>query len=69
MTIFSMKINFDTVIIDAQSIRNKLAIMTQNIFRRIVHQAKSVGMKVNAGKTVMMCIAELKNYIPMAFFL
>ena len=62
------KINFDTVRTDAHSFRTKLAIRTQNLFRRVVHLAESVGMKVHPGKTVSMCIAELKSYIPKAHF-
>ena len=66
--ILSEKLNFDTVLTDLHSFRVKLAARTQNLFRRIVRQAEAVGMKVNALKTVSMCIAELKSYIPQAFF-
>ena len=66
--ILNEKINFDTVLTDLHSFRIKLAVRTQNLFRRIVHQAEAVGMKVNSLKTLTMCIAELKSYIPQAFF-
>ena len=62
------KLNFDSVRTDGFFFRLKHAIRTQNIFRRIIHQAESVGMKVHPGKTLAMCISELKSYNPGAFF-
>ena len=62
------KLNFDTVATDGHFFRSKLAVRTQNLFRRIVHQARAVGMKIHPGKTIAMCIAELKSYNPLAFF-
>ena len=62
------KLNFDSVPNDGYFFRLKHAIRTQNIFRRIVHQAQAVGMKVHPGKTLSMCISELKSYNPGAFF-
>ena len=44
------KLNFDTIRTDGYLFRLKHAIRTQNGFRRIVHQAESVGMKVHPGK-------------------
>ena len=62
------KLNFDTVPTDGYSFRTKLAVRTQNLFRRIVHQAEAVGMKIHPGKTVAMYIAELKSYNPAVYF-
>ena len=62
------KLNFDTVPNDGFFFRLKHAIRTQNIFRRIAHQAEAAGMKVHPGKTLAMCISELKSYNPGAFF-
>ena len=62
------KLNFDTVATDGHFFRSKLAVRTQNLFCRIVHQARAVGMKIHPGKTVTMCIAELKSYNPLAYF-
>ena len=62
------KVNFDTLQTDGYSFRTKHAVRTQNLFRRIVHQAQSVGMKVHPGKTVSMLISELKSYSPGAYF-
>ena len=39
-----------------------------NLFRRIVHQAQSRGMRVNAQKTKALLISELKSYLPETFF-
>ena len=48
--------------------RHKLVVRTQNLFKRIVHQARAIGMQINPGKTVSLLIAELKNYNPSAYF-
>ena len=65
--IINEKVNFDTVPTDPGDIRNKWAVRTENLFRRIVHQAKSLGMIVNRKKTNMLCISELKSYIARAY--
>ena len=62
------KLNFDTVGTDGYGFRRKWAIRTQNLFRRIVHQAKAIGMKIHPGKTVALLISELKSYNPAAYF-
>ena len=62
------KVNFDSVPTDGFFFRLKHVVQTQNLFRRIVHQAESVGMKVHPGKTVTMLISELKSYNPCAYF-
>ena len=67
--IINEKINFDQIQTDGHSYRTKRALRTENLFRRIVHQAISQGMKVNSLKTNAMVIAELKSYIPRAYFL
>ena len=65
--IINEKLNFDSVATDQYSFCLKRAIITENLFRLIVHKAESQGMKVNCGKTNCLCIAELKSYIPKAF--
>ena len=62
------KLNFDTVRVDGSAVKHKHAIRTQNLFRRVTFQAESNGMKVHAGKTQLMCIAETKAYVPRAHF-
>ena len=62
------KINMDLVPTDGHSFRNVHAIRSQNLFRRIVHQAEWCGMKVNGKKTNVLCISELKSYIPNVYF-
>ena len=66
--VINEKLNFHNVPTDPYSFRTKRAIRTQNLFQMIVHFAESQGMKVNAAKTKSLCIAELKSYIPKAFF-
>ena len=61
-------IYFNRVGENAEGFREKLAIHAQNLFRQIVHQAESQGMKVNSAKTKALLISELKNYIPTAYF-
>ena len=65
--IINEKLNFDPVPTGAGQERIKWAVRTENLFRRIVHQAKSLGMIVNGSKTNMLCISELKSYDPRAF--
>ena len=66
--IIQEKLNFDSVPTDGSGTRSKHAIRTENLFRLIVHQALSCGMKVNSSKTNCLCISELKDYFPRAFF-
>ena len=62
------KCNFDTVLTNQYSVRNKHAIRTQNLFARIVFLAEKCGMKVNYAKTKSMVISEIKGYLPAAHF-
>ena len=62
------KVNFDNVPTDGFFFRLKHVVRTQNLFRRIVHQAQSVGMKVHPGKTIAMLVSELKSYNPGVYF-
>ena len=66
--VMNEKLNFDTVATDGYSFREKHAVRTQNLFRRVVHEAEHCGMKVHPGKTQSMCVAELKSYNPKAWF-
>ena len=66
--IINEKINFDGVPTDQNSTQTKRAIRTENLFRWIVHQARSLGMIVNSSKTHALCISELKGYVPKVFF-
>ena len=62
------KCNFDTVLTNQYSVRDKHAIRTQNLFARIVTLAERCGMKVNYAKTKAMVISEIKGYLPSAHF-
>ena len=66
--VINEKLNFDTVARDGAEVKDKLAVRTQNLFRRVTHQAESNGMKVHSGKTMTMCIAETKPYVPRSHF-
>ena len=61
-------INFDKIPTDGYTFRRFHATRTQNLFRRILAAAAACGMKVNSAKTTTMCIAEVKSYVPDAFF-
>ena len=62
------KLNFDTVSTDGRFVREKWAVRTENLFKRVVHQALEQGMKINCGKTQALLISELKSYLPKAYF-
>ena len=66
--IINEKLNFDNVPTDQNQVRTKRAIRTENLFRKIVHQARSLGMIVNGSKTHALCISELKSYLPKVYF-
>ena len=42
--------------------RDKHTIPTQNLFQRIIGKAEGRGMKVNLGKTAMLCISDAMSY-------
>ena len=65
--VINEKISFDGVQTNRHGFREKRAVRTENLFKLIVHQAISQGMKVNGAKTKSLLISELKNYIPKAF--
>ena len=62
------KVNFDTVLIDGAEVKDKLAVRSSNLFRKISFAAGSIGMVVHSGKTQILCIAETKNYVSRAHF-
>ena len=46
------------------AVREKLAVQTQNLFRRVTGKAEWKGMKVNTGKTKMLCISDALSFVP-----
>ena len=44
------------------NIRAKHAVISQNTFRRVLRKAESRGMKVNTGKTNMLCISDAMTF-------
>ena len=67
--VINEKISFDNVGTNVQGFREKRAIRTENLFKLIVHQAVSQGMKVNGAKTKSLLVSELKGYIPKAYII
>ena len=65
--VINEKLNFDTVPTGGDSTREKHALRSQNLYRRVVFQAESCGMKVHPDKTTMLCISETKSYLPSAY--
>ena len=51
------QLNFENVVC-VNGIKDKHAIMTQNVFRHVVRSAEMKGMKVNANKTNMICVSD-----------
>ena len=42
--------------------RDKHALSCQNLFRRVIYNAESIGMKVNSSKTNMLCISDAMSF-------
>ena len=49
--------------------RIKHDMLSQNMFRRVVSRAESRGMRVNKGKTKMLCVSDTLSYTAKAFIL
>ena len=65
-------VNFENAerrILQGEETRIKQAIPTQNVFRHVIREAQSRGMKVNTSKTGMLCISDSLSYKPSAFIL
>ena len=59
--IIDTKLNMDNeqlIIRDGMRSKNKHAVATQNLFKRIVSNAEAIGMKVNTSKTNQICISD-----------
>ena len=61
------KIYLDNLVIDADGRKVGHAARSQNLFRQIVRIAELKGMKVNALKTLLMCISDSRTYEAGAF--
>ena len=51
-----------TMVDGGRPVKDKHAVATQNLFRRVVRNAESIGMKVNTGKTNQVCISDALSY-------
>ena len=49
---------------DCLAAREKQAVQTQNLFRRVTGKAEWKGMKVNAAKTKMLCVSDALSFLP-----
>ena len=56
------KICMDALVIDENGRKRARAVRSQNLFRHIVRIAESKGMRVNAAKTLLLCISEARSY-------
>ena len=54
---------------DDCNVREKLAVQTQNLFRRVTGKAQWKGMVVNTSKTKMLCVSDALSFIPGAYIL
>ena len=59
--IMDTKLNFETVELKS-GIKDKHAIDTQNVFKRTIYNAESIGMKVNTDKTNLLCISDSLSF-------
>ena len=46
---------------DGVSIKDKHAVPSQNVFLHNTSRAQSVGMKINAGKTKILCVSDAQS--------
>lgn len=56
------KLCMDGLIIDEFGRKKAHALRTQNLCKRIVRIAESMGMKVNLAKTMLLCISDSRTY-------
>ena len=61
------KLSMDGLVIDEQGMKLARAVRSQNLFRRICKVAEDMGMRVNAAKTLLMCISDSRTYEASAF--
>lgn len=61
------KLCFNGLVIDENRQKIARATRLQNLFRRITVFAEALGMKVNASKTVALCVSDARTYEPVAF--
>ena len=60
-SISDTKLNMETVQL-ADGRKDKLAVDAQNVFRRTIRNAESIGMKANCGKTTLLCISDALTF-------
>ena len=61
------KFCMDGLIIDENGQKNARATRSQNLFRQITRIAELLGMKVNADKTMLLCISDSRTYKASAY--
>ena len=63
--IIDAKINMENVVAvteDGRPAKSKHSVVSQNIFRRTIRNAESIGMKVNERKTNQICISDAQSF-------
>ena len=67
--ILDTKLNMETVQARGDPpTKDKHAVDTQNVFRRTIRNAESIGMKANTDKTNLLCISDAMSYKAVAHF-
>ena len=64
------KLNFgqvQTEQLGGKTVKIKQALSSQNAFRSIASNAEAIGMKVNSGKTNLLCVSDALNYTPLTY--
>ena len=61
------KLFMDGAVIDDQGRKRVRAVRSGNLFRRITRIAESLGMKVNASKTMVLCVSDSRTYKAAAY--
>ena len=61
------KLFMDGHVIDENGMKRAQAVRSTNLFRQITLLAESMGMKVNASKTMVLCISDSRTYKASAY--
>ena len=61
------KLFMDGHVIDEHGMKRAMAVRSSNLFRQITAIAESLGMRVNASKTMVLCISDARTYDAAAY--
>lgn len=65
--ILNTELNFENKMIATDGHKYKHSVDTQNVFRRTIHNAEAIGMKVNTNKTNLLCVSDLLSFRASAY--